>query len=93
MVTPSNFYKPWPQQAAEIKERMAQPVIVDGVRFVCTRDASAICGISMSHLRHLAATMPGDGIHTLPNGLTFLRQSRCKTDLRSPLYWREDSLR
>lgn len=79
--------------SARFRERQAQPITIDGQRYLCTVEASAIVGCKPDWLRKLAARHAGDGLHTTPQGYVFIRRPRQKKDQKAPIYWREDTLR
>lgn len=71
-----------------IRERMRQPIEVDGAIYHPTTTAADLLGVHPNTLRVAAQYTPGDNVVlTAANGLRFVRVPRHRGDTRPPLYW------
>lgn len=69
-------------------KKQLQPILIDGQKFVPTREAEAVLAISKVTLLSWARRdMTNNIVITLPNGLRFIRYPRFVGDQKAPLFW------
>jgi hypothetical protein len=87
-------YMPWPEQARIIKERIRQPIQVEGETFIPSVAAARELGIRALRLHVLSREdMTCNTVVTLSNGARFIRVPLHRGNLRPPIYWNVESLR